>query len=309
MASQHPSSGAGQLFPLADQLSSLVLQFLAPSTSQFYNSTLSQFYDFLINLHPGYNPFPVNAGHVGLYVTHLFNKGLAGSTITSRVSALSFAYNLFKCQNPCDDYLVTRLLKTIRKLRPQTDARLPLTPAVLEGILANVHQLGFAYYDQILFKAMLSLAFAAFLRPGEMTGTVNNLQMHEVQVLGSTIMITFTKYKHSSGVPFIMYIEAKGQPSCPVKLLQEYLCLRGPYMGPLFVSLGGQPISYTSFKGMFQAAITWAGVRGRMSPHSIRIGAATHAAASGYPDSVIQKCGRWSSGAFKNYVRLPSVHL
>ncbi len=195
-------ASAGGLFPLADQLSKLVLQILAPSTLLYYNVTLSQFYEFLVNLHPGYNPFPVNAGHVGLYITHLFNQGLAGSTITSRMSALSFAYQLFKRPNPVNDFMVTRLLKCIRKLRPQQESRLPLPPATLQVMLANVHKFGFAYFDQILFKSMVSLAFAAFLRPGEMTGLGNNLQFHEVQVLDQVVIITFSKYKHSAGVPF-----------------------------------------------------------------------------------------------------------
>ncbi len=225
------------------------------------------------------------------------------------MSALSFAYQLFKRPNPVNDFMVTRLLKCVRKLRPQQESRLPLPPATLQVMLANVHKFGFAYFDQLLFKSMVSLAFATFLRPGEMTGLGNNLQFHEVQVLDQVVIITFSKYKHSSGVPFTVYLEAEDSLFCPVLLLREYLRLRGPYQGPLFVSIGGKPISYVAFQRMFLVATTWAGVKGRMTPHSIRIGAATHAAASGHSDAVVQKCGRWKSNAYRNYVRLPAVHL
>ncbi len=63
-------------------------------------------------------------------------------------------------------------------------------------------------------------------------------------------------------------------------------------MGVLFINISGTHLSYVQFKDMFQTALTWAGVRGQMSPHSIQIGAATYAAKSGYSDAAIQKSGR-----------------
>ncbi len=290
-------------------MAGIVLQYLAPSTLRFYNLTLNQFYDFLLKLHPEYNPFPVNASHVGLYITHLYNQGLAGSTITTRMSAISFAFKLFRVTDPVDDYVNSRLLKSVRKLRPQKDTRLPLSPSILHNILSQVPQLGFSYYNQILFKSMLSFAFAAFLRPGEMTGTTNNLLRQDVQIVGSTVVVQFSHYKHSNGVPFTLYVESTDSQFCPVLLLIEYVRFRGPYGGPLFCSLGGAPITYSHFKSMFQVALVRVGVRGQMSPHSIRIGAATNAAASGVSDTIIQQLGRWRSSAYRNYVRLPSLKV
>ena len=42
----------------------------------------------------------------------------------------------------------------------------------------------------------------------------------------------------------------------------------------------------------------------RMSTHSLRIGGASALAASGVPDYIIQKMGRWKSLAFLTYIRL-----
>ncbi|MCP3889261.1 MAG: tyrosine-type recombinase/integrase [Desulfobulbaceae bacterium] len=309
MVAQLARSSPFPLFPLADQAAALTLQCLAPKSLKSYNKTLNQFYAFLITLHPGYNPFPVNSSHISLYVTRLFNQGLAGSTITSRMSAISFAFKLFKKSDPVDDFGVKCLLKSIRKARPQKDSRLPLLPAILHDILLKVPQLGFTYYDQILFKSMLSLAFVAFLRPGEITGDTHNLQKQDVMIFGTTVVICFSHYKYSNGTPFTLYVEATDSQFCPVKLLLEYLRLRGPCVGPLFCSLGGKPISYCHFKNMFKSALVRVGVRGQMSPHSIRIGAATQAAASGLSDCVIQQLGRWRSTAHRNYVRLPSLQV
>jgi hypothetical protein len=43
--------------------------------------------------------------------------------------------------------------------------------------------------------------------------------------------------------------------------------------------------------------------KGRFRSHSFRIGAATEASRMGISDEVVKKCGRWSSGAFRNYIR------
>ena len=47
-----------------------------------------------------------------------------------------------------------------------------------------------------------------------------------------------------------------------------------------------------------------AGIK-NMSTHSFRIGAATTAAAAGYPKWAIQTLGRWSSDCYKTYIRIP----
>ena len=252
----------------------------------------------------------MNSSHVSLYITRLYNQGFAAATITSRMSAISFAFKLFKQPDPVSDFSITCLLKSVRKARPRKESRLPLLPAILHSILNNIESFGFPYYMQILFKSMVSLPFAAFLRPGEITGTRNNLQLQDIQIFDTTVVIAFTQYKHSNGMPFTLYVEAINSPYCPVKLLFDYLRIRGPYGGPLFCSIEGLSITYAKFKSMFSTAVTRVGVRGQMSPHAIRIGAATQAAASGLYDTVIRQLGRWRSlRAHTNYVRLQSLHV
>ena len=48
-----------------------------------------------------------------------------------------------------------------------------------------------------------------------------------------------------------------------------------------------------------------AGWSGRYTLHSFKIGAATTAAALGFPPNLIQALGRWSSEAYKAYIKRP----
>lgn len=59
-----------------------------------------------------------------------------------------------------------------------------------------------------------------------------------------------------------------------------------------------------------RSALTKAGVDAKcFNSHSLRMGAATVAAARGLEDNLIQTLGRWESSAFLRYVRIPRADL
>lgn len=89
--------------------------------------------------------------------------------------------------------------------------------------------------------------------------------------------------------------------ACPVDALQRYLLrrdVRFPLDGALFLTSSGTPPSrswfMTRFRRFFPAS---------KSGHSMRSGGATAYAQAGLPLDHIQALGRWSSEAFKIYVR------
>ena len=62
-----------------------------------------------------------------------------------------------------------------------------------------IEALGFSTYDAVLIKAMLLVSFHAFLRPGEMTKSVNSLKVRNTKVKSSSFKIKMTSFKHSNG--------------------------------------------------------------------------------------------------------------
>ena len=165
---------------------------------------------------------------------------------------------------------------------------------------------------------MFSLAFAAFLRIGEVT--ISNQKVanpHVIQLSQITIhpesadfVITFISYKHKANtLPFRLHISASGSKFSVVRLLADYLSHRGFKPGPLFCYRSGKSITRSHFTTMLKSCLSASGIKQNIKCHSFRIGAATPAIASGFTNEQVQAMGRWKSDAFKNYIRIPSLNL
>ncbi len=200
-------------------------------------------------------------------------------------------------------------MSNYRKQRPQQDVRMPITPELLNDMLHAVSRIGWSYYEEMLYKCMLTLSFAAYLRISEMTGVKHHLLRKNVRIIKGEIVIKFISYKCSKNVSFVLKVLPTKLTFCPVVLLRKYLHLRGRGKGHLFVKSNGFPMTGVEFRKVFQSLMSYLNMPGTYSPHSLRIGAATHAAAVGYTDAQIRTFGRWSSTAFLNYIRFPIVQV
>ncbi len=308
MASSRTSRRSSRFLSLAAQATAAFIN-LAPSTLASYNKTIGQFYSFILTLDSRFILFPASSGQVCLFATELYNQGLSPASITSKLSALSFIHQIYDKPDPVNSFIVSRTMRHFRKLRPQQDLRLPVTPSLLSEMLHRVSCLGFNFYDELLYKAMLALSFAAYLRPGEITGSSHNLLRQNFKFAQKCIVIKFASFKHSVGQPFILKVRPTGMSTCPVRLMRKYLEVRKGFVGPLFRRLNGLPVSYSQYSTMFRSIIATLGLQGKYSPHSMRIGAATYAAAAGYTDAQIRAFGRWNSSAFRSYLRFPIVQI
>ena len=102
-----------------------------------------------------------------------------------------------------------------------------------------------------------------------------------------------------------LFVGKTSSDLCPVAALLGYLQVRGMDPGPLFRYQDGRGLTRVRFAEAVRAALKAAGV----DQPTIRIGAATTAAAKGVEDSVIKTLGRWESVAYLQYVRNPWERL
>ena len=80
-----------------------------------------------------------------------------------------------------------------------------------------------------------------------------------------------------------------GSDVCPIQALVQYIGVRSPSQGPLFILQSGAPLTRPYLVSQLQAALMHAGIEdSRFNGHSFRIGAATTAAQQGLEDSLIQ---------------------
>ena len=286
----------------------LVKESLTDSSLTSYKRAWTLFREFQGAINRFDLHLPLDDSILVLFVAFLINKNFATSTIKTHLSALAFSHKILNFNFPSKNFLINKMLNTAQSGRSVKDPRLPITLPILSSILIQSECLSFGNYDRALFQAMCSTAFYAFMRSGEICDSQNTLQYESLSLdpLGACVVITFYKFKHSSssgGWP--VKIMAKPQlDHCPVKILSNYVRLRGSNPGPLFCSLTGNAISRTWFSKNLQACLQVLDIdHSRYKLHSFRIGAATTAMLSGMSNDEICTLGRWSSNAFKSYVR------
>ncbi len=161
----------------------------------------------------------------------------------------------------------------------------------------------------MMVKSLILLSFHAFLRPGEAVDSVNSLQLADIQTGSNSLKIKFRKFKHCKGIPVTVKVKKQGNKYCPVTAMLKYLFVRGFKQGNLFCLANGTPVSYIWYNEHFKQIVKCCNMQDLVKPHSLRIGAATHAATLGIADDVIRRMGRWSSSSYKLYIKLPILTI
>ena len=287
----------------------LVQAAISNSTTNSYNTTLSQLHAFLADIDPRYKKLPVNAGQIVLFIAHLYQNGLTSATIYSKMSAISYYHKLMGLPDIVSNFVVQKALAGVKRMASSSDGRLPITLGLLEKLIDNVRLILSGDHYVKLLKAMMCLSFYAFLRPGEVTASGNNIMFMNVQLSRTEITLTFVAFKHHKGKPVTILIPAQSSAICPVQLLAEYICVRGAAPGPLFCHPCGRPISYAQFYNWFHSLLKCVHVNHLYGLHSFRLGAATLAASRNVSSVLIQQMGRWRSNAYTRYIRTPVVRF
>ena len=141
-----------------------------------------------------------------------------------------------------------------------------------------------------------------------MTESVHNLQFHQVRLVDNDLHVTFITFKHYHGRPITLILTPQKASICPVSSVKHYLKFRGFSQGPFFSNPDGTPVKYSQFLDVFRSLNSRV-QNSFMSPHSLRIGAATYATMAGYTQGQVTQMGRWHSDAVLKYFRVPSFKV
>ena len=246
----------------------------------------------------------------------------AHSTISTYLAGVRHLHIINGVGNPLEGKLQLQLvLKGVHRIKPQKSCpRLPITPLILATIKAALD--GQATFDDIMLWAACCVGFFGFMRCGEFTvaaaatyDSSKHLSVRDVAVDNHTdpTMIAVTlRYSKTDqfGAGTTVHLGRTATSICPVSALFNYLAVRPPGEGHLFITQEGTPLTKALFMQRVKAALSQAGMdTSWYKGHSFRIGAATTAAAVGMNEGLIKTLGQWNSSAYQTYIQMPPTEV
>ncbi len=163
---------------------------------------------------------------------------------------------------------------------------------------------------------MMSLMYHGCLRIGE--AAVSKVDTHTLRLdnisfqcsaagLPKSVLVVFRSYKHSKGEEAEISIKAvPGKQYCPVSTLWKYLSVRPCSTHTyLFLKQDGAPVTRDDYSSLLKVALIGTQYRDLyINTHSFRVGRTTDLVTTGnHSEEYIRKLGRWSSDAFRKYIR------
>lgn len=246
------------------------------------------------------------------FLAYLSLEELSHKTAKLYLSAIAFHCKLTGVHDTTKHYILMRIIEGMKKVGPVGRIRLPISLSLLEVLCLRIPAVCNGSYECLLFVAAYCLAFFGFFRVGEITVTKKEYT-HRVLAISDVwvdvkagvllLRLRFSK-TDQSGKGVNIKIQSSDSNVCPVGNMIKYLAVRPKIQGPLFCHLNGKPLTRYQFSAVLNKVLMLCNVNFQQyKSHSFRIGAATSAAKLGHSADMIKVAGRWSSEAYRTYIR------
>lgn len=252
------------------------------------------------------------------FIAFLSLEDYSPTTARLYLAGIGFHCKMDQLQDTTQNFVLKKLLTGFERNRKRVDTRLPITPQLLGKIINICPYICANKFESCLFSAAFSLAYFGFFRVGELTACSKRAMIHALPF--SSVSFTDNNrtleiyIPHSktdqSGRGATVFIPEVGGPICPVYHMSAYLRVRPSGNNQLFCHFNKEPLTRYQFSAMLKKAIMQLnlGLVG-YRPHSFRIGAASVSSRLGFTEDTIKELGRWQSGAYKKYIRVPAAKL
>ena len=267
----------------------------------------------------------------------MIKRRLKGTTMSKYISALRM-YHLSMGHN--EPVLREPIIKLILKGKSNWDnvqkkisgevGRLPVTSLVMKLIKRKAIKEDMLPLDRMLFWAVSCILWNGSFRVHEILSRTENeydpqstllwedVTMKSVQIEGKTVQAIAFRIKSPKvdrvGTGDFIEIYETGLYNCPVKALNRWRTnsnlLESPHI-PVFRNATGK--CYTGKKlnqklSDLTKCLDDKIKGGKVTSHSFRAGVASEMCKAGYSEQDIQAVGRWTSSAYKLYLKLPRSH-
>jgi len=274
------------------------------STAKGYATGARDYINFCLRHSLSLDPTPQT---LSCYISYTSQFILSGAKyLTGARHFLADLYPDFEWN--CSHPLVQATIAGAKKIRADPVIRkLPLRPSHLHAFQCVAIRSG--SYDDLLFAVLLSCCFYACHRSGELVWK-NQRELQDWRKVIKRSSLHFSDGHAGYRLPYhkadhfyrgtdILFTPQ--DVADPVALLQEYAVRRDGQHGgktALFLRENGTIPTRSWFDSKFFTLLDR-----QFGGHSARAGGATFYASLGLTEDIIQALGRWSSQAWKDYIR------
>jgi hypothetical protein len=209
---------------------------------------------------------------------------------------------------PTKSFNISKLLLSYAKSDPPATVRKPITEQILLQMVGALEIMPFTPFDRILLASVFNLMYHVLLRVSEVTPSKRNThQLLSRQIVTKSekpgLMVSFLTFKFSKPGATNIKVLPSNNKTCAVRAYAEYRIWK-PKSQMAFVRIDGSPITASFVNKSLRDVLSFLGFdSSEFSSHSFRIGKATDMAKRGFTDIQICMAGRWSSAAFKKYIK------
>ena len=283
----------------------LVTDGLALNSRRTYSKAVEKYIDFCVVY--SINPLILDETNILRFIYFLVVSGLAPATIRVYLSGLR-AWLINQGARDVSLYTprVKLAIRAAERRAPPPSRVKPITYALLSKVF---YFLPYTLYHMVGFTAMLvgyfgCLRAAEYLPDRDSAPPILPADLEFVDASPAYGVLKIPSSK-TAAKGFKVVIGCTGTQICALCWLDYLLRARQlPKGDPLFAISPGVVLSRSQFSRFIRESLLAASVDPTgYTPHSLRAGAATHAAGVGLPDSTIQALGRWRSPAYRAYIR------
>ena len=285
---------------------------MATSTFRCYDTALQSYQNFCIG--SSVSIFPLQEHTLQRYAAYMARL-VSYKTIKTYLAGLQYHSHVSGWPTSIKSMIrLYYLLRGIRRVQGSSFDRVrrrPITTVHLRLIRYRLRFLVYSDFERLALTSAATVAFFGLLRCSEYTCASSSSFDPLVDLLASNVTIAenltimSVRLKSSKTDPFrdgcTIRIGATGNDLCPVRLMHRYLSVHPFRQGPLFVLSATRFITRVDMVNLLTRCLPGLS---NINTHSFRIGGASAAASAGIPDSTIQILGRWSSDAYRRYIRV-----
>ena len=286
-----------------DVVEQLIDRALAPATRRSYEMSLADF-----TVVSGKELRAAESNDIENYIGHLFVKKLQHSTIRSMVAGLAYWLKLWNFPGITKTFRIKQVMKGIGVERPTLpDARAPISLRQLALLIDTLPSVCYSPYEAVLFADAFALIYWGCLRGGEVCEDMGimHLAFKSVKIANGSVALHLFSTKTARGRTQAIKISVQDMPTCPVHWTKQFLSIRKktPLNAAFFVHADYASLRKSQLTYVFKRAAQMSGLPNGITLHSLRIGRASSQHFAGASREDIMSLGRWTSNAYKRYLR------